>query len=132
LSRGSGTRANGTSLLAAVAAVALVRATVEPSSASLRLRGGRSLPVICPIRLVTGRPCLSCGMARGVALLCHGRIREAREVNAASPLAFAFLLALLVEQVAPRAPQPVRRPLSSLPDAVRGSSSTRTIARGTL
>lgn len=117
-------------VLPALAAVAFVRVCVEPSRTALRIRG-RTLPTVCPIRLLTGRPCPSCGMARGVGLVCHGRLREAREANAASPLAAAFLLVLLVRP-APDRFQPLSRPFSSLPDAVRGSSSTRTIARGTL
>jgi hypothetical protein len=81
--------------VAGAVAVALVRTFVEPSRVALRV-GGRSLPTVCPVRLLTGRPCPSCGMARGVALLCHGRVREAREVNAASPLGAAVLLVALV------------------------------------
>ena len=67
---------------------------VEPAgpAAPLRLRG-RDLPVLCPIRRLTGHRCPGCGMTRGVVYLLRLRVREALRANPLSPLALAFVVA---------------------------------------
>lgn len=51
---------------------------------------GCELPSVCLIRRLTGRPCLSCGLTRGVAYLARGNLRDALRANPLSPLAAAL------------------------------------------
>jgi hypothetical protein len=77
-------------VLAALAiALALSRLlTPAKPGAPLTLRG-RELPSVCLIRHVTGRPCLSCGLTRGVAFLARGNVRDAVRANPLSPIVAA-------------------------------------------
>jgi hypothetical protein len=78
-------------VLAAVAAALALSRLVTPvkPDAPLTLRG-RELPSVCLIRHVTGRPCLSCGLTRGVAFLARGNVRGAVRANPLSPIAAAL------------------------------------------
>jgi hypothetical protein len=49
------------------------------------------MPVLCPLRRLTGLPCPSCGMTRSASLLVRGRPRAALRENALSPVALAVL-----------------------------------------
>ena len=74
---------------------------------ALRFGLADGLPVICPLRRLTGIPCAGCGMTRAAAALCHGEWVQAAAFNiAALPLAalLGVLLGLLVcEAVTERA-----------------------------
>src|SRR3954466_10731300 len=48
---------------------------------------GYELQSACLIRRLTGRPCLSCGLTRGVAYVARGNLRDALRANPLSPLA---------------------------------------------
>jgi Protein of unknown function (DUF2752) len=55
--------------------------------------GRRDLPVICPIRRLTGRNCPICGMTRGVASLARLQLRRA---NLEHPAALALVILTLL------------------------------------
>jgi hypothetical protein len=50
----------------------------------------------CLFRLVTGRPCPSCGLTHAFIALGHGRLAEAFRDNLMSPFLFAALAAVLI------------------------------------
>jgi Protein of unknown function (DUF2752) len=83
-------REEWTVLAASVAALVLLRlVTPVKPDAPLALHG-RELPSVCLIRKATGRPCLSCGLTRGLAYLVRGRLRDAVRANPLSPVAGAL------------------------------------------
>ncbi len=57
-------------------------------------------PALCPSRLVTSKPCGSCGMTRAFAALLHGDLAYATEANLASPVAFAIAVLLALAYLA--------------------------------
>jgi hypothetical protein len=59
--------------------------------AALALRRG-SGPVLCPFRLVTGRPCVACGMTRAVGHALRGDLRQSRREHALGPLVAGAVL----------------------------------------
>jgi hypothetical protein len=66
---------------------------VEPVGPESTLRvGGRSLPVLCPIRRLTGHHCPGCGMTRACILLFRLRIGMALRTNPFSPFLLGFLV----------------------------------------
>ena len=54
----------------------------------LRMGLARHLPILCPLRRLTGIPCGSCGLTRAATALSHGEFAAASTYNlAAIPLA---------------------------------------------
>lgn len=49
--------------------------------ATLPTRWIASMPTMCVIRRVTGRPCPGCGMTRALSALAHGDLRSAWRFN---------------------------------------------------
>ena len=77
--------------LAVLAGIAVLAPTL--------LRPGAHWPVLCPMRLVTGVWCPTCGMTRAVGWLAHGDLHESLRYHPLAPLlliqgaiAAAFLL----------------------------------------
>jgi len=67
---------------------------VEPAGPDEHLRlGGRKLPILCPIRRLTGHRCPGCGMTRGLVYLFRLRPLDAVRANPLSPLALGLLVA---------------------------------------
>jgi hypothetical protein len=52
--------------------------------------------LLCPFHWLTGLPCPLCGLTRGIFALAKGRIREAVNFNALSPLGFAMIFSLFL------------------------------------
>lgn len=68
---------------------------VEPGGPRGPLRlASWDLPVLCPIRKLTGHRCPSCGMTRGMVYMFRMRIREALRANVLSPIAFVSLIVI--------------------------------------
>ncbi len=75
----------------------LIMGSVTLAMAGLRLGLAQHLPVICPLRRLTGIPCASCGLTRAAVAISHGQLAAASTCNfAAVPLALALVLALLL------------------------------------
>lgn len=66
----------------------MVRTTVDGQHVEV---AGRAMPVLCPIRRVTGRRCPGCGMTRAMTFITRGHLRKAISVNI-----FAVPVALVV------------------------------------
>lgn len=65
---------------------------------------GRRTPVLCPFRIVVGRPCPVCGTTRAVGRLMHGDLRSARQLNGVSAVLFVpVAIAVLAAGLRPRA-----------------------------
>ena len=56
--------------------------------------------VLCPLRWLTGLPCMLCGMTRALSALGHGHFRRAVELHAISPLIFTLFVAGFVGSIA--------------------------------
>ncbi len=56
-------------------------------------------PTLCPKRLITGEPCLGCGMTRAVNQTLHGDFEDAYSHNKLVVLVFPLLLALAAMQI---------------------------------
>ena len=52
-----------------------------------------ALPPLCSSRLLLGIECPGCGLTRAFVAISHGRIQRAWELNRASMLMYAFVLA---------------------------------------
>lgn len=90
----SGWRRLGTKGRLCGSAAAGVSVVVVALSRALSSVDLQSLPVVCPMRLLFGIPCPTCGMTTSFAHLGGLRIREAFLANPAGPLVFlAFVLA---------------------------------------
>jgi hypothetical protein len=79
--------------LALLATVAVTSRLVEPKGpdAPLVFRA-RRLPNVCLIRRVTGRPCLSCGLTRGVIYAARFDFVNAARANALAPFVLVLVL----------------------------------------
>jgi hypothetical protein len=53
----------------------------------------------CLITLITGHPCLGCGLTRAMTLLWQGHLQGAFALNPLSPIVFSLLLVLFCLQV---------------------------------
>jgi len=75
-------------------AFALIAAIVIPDGAV------DHAPVLCPFRLMTGRPCPACGLTRSWIALMHGNLRESIAFHPLGPLTVmaAILVVLGVHQ----------------------------------
>ena len=80
--------------LAALGAIVLAPRIVQLAGpdAAIGLRG-RELPSLCVVKAVTGRPCPSCGMTRGVLYMTRRDVRNAGRANRFAPLVFAAVCA---------------------------------------
>lgn len=74
----------------ALAIVVLATALAVPVA---RVDGG---PVICPVRLATGRPCPACGLTRSTVRTVHGDLGGAVRAHPAGPAVVALLAAWAV------------------------------------
>jgi hypothetical protein len=63
--------------------------------------GGRRLPVLCPIRRLTGHRCPGCGMTRGCVYALRLEPLNAIRANPLSPLVVAFGLRAVVGALSP-------------------------------
>lgn len=59
-----------------------------------------SLPMLCPFRCVTGRPCPFCGLTRAIAAATHFQWSKALHLNPLWPLAGAIILLFAVLHLA--------------------------------
>jgi hypothetical protein len=57
-------------------------------------------PVTCIHELITGKPCISCGLSHSFSLIVRGRVEEAYEWNHYGMRIFLFFAAQLVLRVA--------------------------------
>jgi hypothetical protein len=78
--------------LATLAGVAALVVRPTGPRAPLTLRG-RPLPMLCPIRRLTGHRCPSCGLTRGVVYALRLDFADAMRANRLTPLALLLLLA---------------------------------------
>ena len=74
----------------------LCLARVNPDRPEGVALGGLRLPGLCVYRLVTGKPCLGCGITRGLALLAHGHVRAATRMHPSAVWLCAWLVAQMV------------------------------------
>ena len=82
---------------------------VEPSEGRIVVAGW-TLPVLCPVRRLTGHRCPGCGMTRAVLLVLRGHIGEGARLHPLAPPLLAYVL------LAARWGRPARRPaLQTLP-----------------
>jgi hypothetical protein len=79
-------------ILLALAPATLVNALVQERF------GAPLIHLPCLITLLTGRPCLGCGMTRAMTLLWQGYLQDAVRMNPLSPVVFSLLLALFCLQ----------------------------------
>jgi len=59
-------------------------------------------PDLCVWRAVFHRPCIGCGLTRGICFLVHGRAREALSFNPLSPLVLLLLFLGFIQQLLSR------------------------------
>lgn len=85
-------RVIGAALVGVAAVLALIPAWLVPP---------------CPLRALTGIPCPTCGMTRGVTALVHGNLEHALVMNPGTYLVLAVALLLLVRWRAERITVPV-------------------------
>jgi hypothetical protein len=83
-------------LLILLATAGLSAVAREPGAKKPLVVVVRSIPDLCPVHRATGRRCLGCGMTRAFVLLWRGRMREAIDLNPASPFIFAALVWLVL------------------------------------
>jgi hypothetical protein len=50
---------------------------------------------LCPVALLTGRPCPGCGLTRATLALLHGHVREAVGIHPLAPLVSPLLAGFL-------------------------------------
>jgi hypothetical protein len=81
-------------VLAVAALAGLAARVARPTGprAPLTLRG-HPLPIVCPIRRLTGRRCPACGLTRGVVYALRLDLANAMRANRLTPLALLLLLA---------------------------------------
>lgn len=106
LKTGSG-RARGWFCLAVLAATFVLRLEGRERVA-LPGRAGPALPVICPLRRLSGHPCPGCGLTRSLVAVSHGQLRVAARAH---PFGCWVYLLLWVEVVAGLARQAKGHPL---------------------
>lgn len=82
----------GAKVRLAGAAVAVGSLVIVMFSRALSSVDLRSLPVVCPMRILFGIPCPTCGMTTSFAHLGGLRIREAFFANPAGPLVLVALV----------------------------------------
>jgi Protein of unknown function (DUF2752) len=70
-------------------------------------------PTVCPIRLVTGRPCPACGLTRSWQATTHGRLREGLRWHPMGPLTVAGAIWLAVDDAAGGRLERVGRPVQA-------------------
>jgi hypothetical protein len=70
--------------------VIVLPSLILASNVVLGLRG--HLKAFCLFKYLTGLPCPGCGITRGLALLAHGRVRDALDANPASVLVMAVIV----------------------------------------
>jgi len=92
--------------------------------------GRRDLPVICPIRRLTGRSCPFCGMTRGVASLARLQLRRA---NLEHPAALALVILTLLSWLIctgpdDRHPGPQARPATGFAPSATPTTDIRSVA----
>ncbi len=54
------------------------------------------MPVLCPVRRLTGHRCPGCGMTRGLVYMFRLRLGRAFAANPLSPLVFALLILVAI------------------------------------
>jgi hypothetical protein len=75
----------------------LLIASAILAAGAFRAGLAQHLPIICPLRRLTGIPCASCGLTRAAAALCHGQVAAAETFNlAAIPLSLIAVLVLVL------------------------------------
>lgn len=72
---------------------------------SLWIPSGR--PVLCPMRLLFGIPCPTCGITRSVSAILHGHLAVAFELHLLGPVVVLAAVAVLVAAAAQLAGRPV-------------------------
>jgi hypothetical protein len=61
--------------------------------------GQRQLPILCPVRRVTGRKCPSCGLTRGTLYALRGDFRSARRANRGAPFTALALVLTVIRSI---------------------------------
>lgn len=82
---------------------------VEPAGPDrpLRIRN-RELPVLCPVRRLTGHRCPGCGMTRGLVYLFRLKPHDAIKANPLAPIALALLVVAALDGVKGRPRSEIR------------------------
>lgn len=70
---------------ARIGAVVLAAARMLPVSSVERV------PIVCPVRRVTGRPCPGCGLTRSLVRMMHGDVAGSFRIHPAGPATAALL-----------------------------------------
>jgi hypothetical protein len=77
------------------------QASITGPTGSVYLRG-RELPIVCPIRRVTGRKCPSCGLTKGTLYALRGDLRSSRRSHWGAPFAALALVLAGIRSILPR------------------------------
>jgi hypothetical protein len=71
------------------------------------------VPTLCPVRLVSGRPCPACGLTRSWQATTHGRLREALRWHPMGPPTVAGAIWLAIDGAAEGRLERVGRPVQA-------------------